>query len=249
MPFRRPFRRSRRFSATPRRRWGSGRGTVTPRLQVCNFDIDFDNFIIPTVGGEGFTAEQNPAFNIQSITPWENISEGGYDRSVTIRGIISQVHVYAMAHDAGAGEVVGLPSGGRSFARGVSAWFVDTMEGLGGAPVSFAKGPPFWPFATMPPIAAPDFDISDSAILPTRILKRDSFLIRSSRVSNNNIESEIDVGGYTRHTWKTTVRKRLTVDSRQALYWGIFTVNPLASIDLIQYVRLHGCLYYTINRK
>lgn len=246
------FSRFSRFSATPRRRWSFRRrsashGTLTPRLQVAQFNLAYDHVILTNQ-----TDITQPSFTLQAMTPWENLSQSGYDRSCYIHGIVWNLNVFVLSWDDGEGETPGPVPGSRAFTPINAEWFVDGVL-AGGAPSSY-QNDPYGPFVSTPPIASPLVGPADSEVFPTRILRRKTGRLRVGVMgtqSNANAERDADAAGYSRFEWSGTLRKRFAVDDRQGLFFGLHTINPfnpVANIDLILTVWLNGHMYYRLRR-
>lgn len=245
--YRRTFRR---FSATPRRRFGSRlQGTLTPRMQVCQFNVQQDFFITSNGGNLS-----QPAFYIQAMSPWNNLSQSGYDRSMSVHGIVWNLDCWVLENHPAAGGTLPGPGTGiaRAFMPIASEWFVDAAEAATQAPVSYLQSP-YGPFQTTPPVAAPGGASPDSEVFPTRILKRKSawmcveVISPTPLASTVRAESATDVSSWTRFQWSGVLRKRFAVDDRQGLYWGLFAVSPTTS-DYTLAVQFNGHYYYRLKR-
>jgi len=238
----------RRFSATPRRsfRRRSARvGTTTPRLQRCQFHVAFDGLI---AAGAGDTIATS--FNIQALMPWSNLGAAGYDRSMLIRGIVFDLDVILLAHFPGVEiEEPGPVIGARAYSPMCSQFFIDTFD-ENEAPIS-ALTVDGGPFVTNPPVVAPAFGVSDSAILPTRWVRRKSWLLKVGQDGTGTTDQTWDAGGYTRQKWSGTIRKRISCDSRQALYWGIWgnsAFTEASGLDVLYTCSLNGAYWYQLQR-
>lgn len=241
----------RRFSATPRRRWfgarrSSSQGTLTPRLQVAQFNISQD-FVVTSSSNESL-----PDFFVQAMAPWSNLSESGYDRSLFIHGIVWNLNCLLLGHelDSGGGFVDGPTLTERYMMPLASWWFVDATDS-NDAPVSF-NTVPFGPFISTPPIGAPGSLPPDSNLFPTRVLKRTHKQLLAGMISNSPSrgERDFDVSALSQFNWSGVLRKRFAVDDRQGLYWGIFGFTPAQAAGASYTYRLvlNGSYYYKLRR-
>lgn len=212
-------------------------------MNVAQFDINQD-FIV-----QANLPLPNPSFFAQAFTPWNNVSQSGYDRSVYIHGIVFNLEVALLSHAVDQGNFTpGLPAGARAFMPFATWWYVDAAEPATQAPVSLTQQP-YGPFQSTPPISAPGAAQGDSDLLPTRIIRRKFGLMKASLINNSaNLARDIDVDGFSRFRWSGTIRKRFAVDGRQGLYFTAFAVSPIVNVDYACTVWLNGHFYYTIKR-
>lgn len=248
----RRFTRFRRFSATPRRSWFKRRPvSVAPsRMQQAQVCLPFD-FVVPTPSGGEVNYLQQPTFNVLALTPWENLSESGYDRSIDIKGLIWNLDVKMQSYDDAGTEIPGPVPNVRAFAPLATSFFVDAQDPETGAPLSYLD-PPYGPFYSSTPVAAPgNFEVTDSQF-PVRTIKRTQFRLKVGEVQETGTAygAWADAGGYTSFRWSGTLRRRITVSDRQALYWGICALNPFNSAgnDVTFSVWFSANYWYTLRR-
>jgi len=195
----------------------------------------------------------DPAFFVQAMTPWANLSESGYDANIMIHGLIWDMWVRQTFFDAGSGEQPGLPvrATTRDHALLASEWFVDTFDTATGAPVSILTAPR-GPFVTTPPVAEPGAAPSDSEIFPTRVLKRKFSQIKSSIITAGLADNSLDAAGTSLYRWSGVLRKRIQVSSRQGLFFGFFGRDegliPDSNDTLIVEGHCNGAFYYKLRR-
>lgn len=244
------FSRFRRFSATPRRSWyrrrgfGSRPGTLSTKLQVCQFHT-----LLSFTMQESNTTPADPNFTVQSLTPWSNAPDGGFDRSWLLHGIVWDCALWPVSTIAnGTTETVGLPTGSREYAPVCAYWFVDTFDPQSESPVAFLNTPR-GPFFETPPVVGPGG--ADDADFPIRVLRRKYKLIRA-RVNSSTQENNVDQASLSGLQWSGTIRKSVPVDSRQALYFGFAGVAPASyateGLDVNYQGLLSGCYYYKLRR-
>jgi len=215
---------------------------------VCQFSV----FDLAIVTADDQT-ESDPAFFVQAMCPWNNLSETGYDSNIMIHGVIWDMAVWQEAHSLGAGAVEGLPINASRLQQMICAqWFVDTADKDTQAPVSILSAPR-GPFASTPPIADPLAAPNDSELFPTRVLKRKSGLLKSSLFTATEAtrDANLDAAGRTGFKWSGVLRKRFSVSSRQGFYFGLFATqpfNPDSNDTITTSGFLNGAFYYKLRR-
>lgn len=256
----RRFSRFRRYSATPRRRWfgrsQASQGTLTPRLQQCQFSINGDFIML-----DDTTLPTDPSFLIQAMMPWSNLSNTGYDRSLFIHGIVWNLELRPTSYlSNSAGSVWGLPPVAsvaidQQFAAMGAWWFIDTWDPDTEAPVSYLNAPR-GPFTSLPPLTTPGSQPTDGEALPVRVLKRKSSLVQTSVHFTDGATTERDQNASSGASfqWSGVLRKRVACDDRQALFFGIHCQTPAgwgaatdaASLNFAFF--LNGVFYYKLRR-
>lgn len=243
MPF---FRRRTRFSATPRRSWRRARprtGTTETRRQYAQFNVG------TTLTIEDAATSLTPSFLVQALTPWANAPEGGYDRAWELRGLVWQLQAFCVGHNntsSGPQQTLYGPGGLDTIvSRMVSCFFVDQAD-ENGAPVSVA-GANLGPFITTPPIAAPGAAPADDEFMPTRMLKRKFDGIQTGTPANVSTGQSAFLLGVSNGRWSGSIRKRISIASRQGLYLGWFGLPPpntfIANVDQA-FIWIHGSVFY-----
>lgn len=222
MPF---FRRSRRFSATPRRSWRrsrqSGTGTRETRRQYAQANM----FTQLTIDNGALV--NDPSFTIDALTPWANGPGGGFDRAWDIKGLVWNLQGFCIFHtiaEADTEQLYDSTNIVEAFSRMANVFFVDQVDSIG-APVSILNvfhGP----FITTPPIASPAAAPADDEFMPTRVLKRKSGLIQTGFAPDVSTGQSAYHIGLSNFRWSGAIRKRISIASRQGLFFGSYGLPP-----------------------
>lgn len=246
MPF---YRRTRRFSATPRRRWFRPRMSTSSvregRMQVAQgyFQIQMEN---------DFTGAD--PFQIVNLTPWTNGPDGGFDRSWVLKGILWDMRVTMLGHDVGAGTIFEVvPQGSLNLASQLlpvaSAFYVDATDPDTEAPVTaLSATDAFSPFLTTPPIGSPTTSPNDDKVFPVRVLKTKLGSVALGRSQDDTAPFNVGQSGITVMQWSGRIGRRLNVGNRQGLFCGLFATTPVGgpptNVESVSVLWTFWCKYY-----
>lgn len=213
------------------------RPTTTPSLQQCQFYLD-QLVIIGDPAGIQPSLNQ-PSFFIQSMSPWANLSQSGYDSRFDLYGFNYNSFYYKETNEAGSFSQFDA-------ARLCELWFADGVD-LDGAPssvVGFGSNS-HGPFVTLPPVTNPIIAPEDD-LMPVRTLKRTYFNLGLANTTNTFGAPDGSLSIF-RGSGRVRVKRRL--DDKTEWFWGLYGVPPDPSTQEFG-VRciIGGVAYYKLRR-
>lgn len=197
---------------------------------------------------------QSPSFIIQALTPWANAPQGGFDRAWELKGLIWQLSFHCTGHELSttgiSDQLYASTEILQAFSEVAGMFFVDQADDTG-APVS-VTGTALGPFITTPPIANPAAAPADDEFMPTRVLRRKVGLFQTGATPSVSTGQSAYALGISNFRWSGTLRKRVSIASRQGLYLGFYGLPPQSTVpNLLNTINLiYGSVvyYYSLRR-